>query len=78
MIIEDPRRGITELDRVKSLASLCGQQRRRTDVPVIDGNEVVQRIVGELERSGSHMPESTKFVLRSAAAAVLLLMEASK
>lgn len=76
MIVEDPRRGITEMDHVKSLASRCGQLRRGTDD--VDGNALVQRIVDELERSGSAMPESTRFVLRHTAAAVLLLMEAPK
>lgn len=77
MIIEDPRRGITEMDRVRNLASLSSQ-RRRADGPVVDGNAVVRSIVNELERSGNRMPDTTKFVLREAAVAVLLLMEAPK
>lgn len=78
MIIEDPRRGITEMDRVKNLASLHGQLHRRVDAPAGDGSELVQQIVDELERAGSQIPESTKVVMRRVAAAVWLLMKASK
>lgn len=75
MIVEDPRRGITEMDRVRSLATAWTLMRSGWQ---FDGDAVVRAIVKELESAGGRMPESTKFVLRSTAAAVLLLTEQPK
>lgn len=74
MIIEDPRRGITEMDRVRNLASLSSQ-RRRTEDAIVDGNAIVRDLVNELERSGPRLPESTRFAMRMAAAHVLMLLQ---
>ncbi|MGF6854359.1 hypothetical protein OKW29_003246 [Paraburkholderia sp. CI3] len=52
-----------EREIVESMASRCAQHGFKAD-----GNVIVRDIVAELERSGVRLPESTKFVLRSAAA----------
>lgn len=78
VIIEDPRRGITEMDRVRSLVSLS-LQCRKPDAAAVDGNAIVRDLTSELERSGPQLPESTRFVMRWAAAQVLMLVrEAEK
>jgi hypothetical protein len=44
-----------------------------------DGNAIVRDLVAELDRNGARLPESTRFVMRSAAAGVLMLIrEAEK
>ncbi|MCA8435353.1 hypothetical protein [Burkholderia seminalis] len=63
-----------EMERAQSVASRCAQQGIKAD-----GNEIVRELVDELSRSGARMPESTRDVLRHAAAQVLLLLrEVSK
>lgn len=71
MIIEDIRRGITEMDRVKSIVRLCHQAPRNGLKP--DGNAIARDVVDVLERHGQRLPEAARDVLRGAAAALLQL-----
>lgn len=72
MIISDPRRGATEMDLVRSLVTRFAHGVRGG--LKVDGNAIVRDLVDELERSGPRLPESTRNVLRLAAARVLMLL----